>query len=495
MLNAEINFEMNYNLPINYEYGIVKNVQLVDINNDNVDEIIVDQINASSGHTTIFSQSGQILNEFNHLNNDNEKFKQSAAYHENNNSYLICSSSYKSQSVDTLYFQLKTYNLLESTLIDSSRTFLFEEGDLIKVYNINILDSGNNKILYIGIEYHNLIWDPDAIDTKRSYFLRFNFDEGISNYISTIADCGMSFDYYVWSNLVLSIGYEEIDIFNGAIEVRTRNISYNTISNNLNFQLEVISSISGYFNSDEFGTSYHDYPYNYKVITNNDILQQEYGSVIYYELKHSTTYYEPFIICYLPCFDEILWESQEARLYIGSCINPTDEFQEDYYLIDINNGQNILKIVDRTNGDIIIEQDCSIDCNKIIRSADNKIHFVDITNTEINFYSIVGEIVQSSQNVIIDSYINSISNFPNPFNPSTTIEFSIQNASEIDISIFNIKGQKVKTIANNQYEKGNHSTIWNGNDESGKPVSSGVYLYKLNVNGKTEAVKKCLLLK
>ncbi|MEA2097089.1 MAG: T9SS type A sorting domain-containing protein [Candidatus Cloacimonadota bacterium] len=100
---------------------------------------------------------------------------------------------------------------------------------------------------------------------------------------------------------------------------------------------------------------------------------------------------------------------------------------------------------------------------------------------------------------IISDEIQSIgyhlSNYPNPFNPTTTISFSIYNDSNIDLSIFNIKGQKIKTLANNDFTKGNHSVIWNGDDESGKKASSGIYLYKLNINGKTETVKKCLLLK
>ena len=107
-----------------------------------------------------------------------------------------------------------------------------------------------------------------------------------------------------------------------------------------------------------------------------------------------------------------------------------------------------------------------------------------------------------NQNVIVDTDFNTIQflgnnliNHPNPFNPSTTIEFSIQNNSEIELSIYNIKGQKIKILANNIFSKGSHSIIWNGDDENNEPVSSGIYFYKLNVNGKTEAVKKCLLLK
>lgn len=492
-LNADINFEINYSLPINYDFGIVKNIQLVDINNDGIDEISVDQLNESSGHTTIFSQSGQILSEFIHSNDNNEKFVKSFIYQENSNCFLVCSSSYKPQYPDDLYLQLKTYDLMESTLIDSSRTFLFPEGELNNVHNINIVDTGDDKILYLGIQHYNFI--SDELIIYKSYLIRYYFDEGISNYIDTIEDCGLSFQYYNWSNLILTIGYEFIDTFDGYLQIVTKNYYFNSISNEINYQFDIITEISGNFHSSETGTTYHDYPYTYRIITNNDLHQQDYGSILYYELKHSPSNYEPFIICYSPNLDEILWESQEARLNIGSCINPTDEFQENYYLIDINNGQNSLRIINRMNGDMIIEQDCPIDCNKIIRSADNRIYFFDITNTEINVYSIVGEIVQNSQNVIIDSYVNSISNFPNPFNPTTAIEFSIQNNSKVELSIYNIKGQKIKTLTNNEFTKGSHLIVWNGDDESGKSMGSGIYLYKLNVNNKAIAVKKCLLLK
>ena len=86
-------------------------------------------------------------------------------------------------------------------------------------------------------------------------------------------------------------------------------------------------------------------------------------------------------------------------------------------------------------------------------------------------------------------------NYPNPFNPTTTISFSIPDESKIDLIVYNIKGQKVKTLISDQLSNGTHSITWNGSDERNKPASSGVYFYKLNVNGKTEAVKKMLLLK
>ena len=86
-------------------------------------------------------------------------------------------------------------------------------------------------------------------------------------------------------------------------------------------------------------------------------------------------------------------------------------------------------------------------------------------------------------------------NFPNPFDPKTTISFSIKQNSEIELEIFNIKGQKIKTVINEFMQTGNHSIVWYGDDEYGKYVNSGLYFYKLSANGKTVAVKKCLLVK
>jgi len=86
-------------------------------------------------------------------------------------------------------------------------------------------------------------------------------------------------------------------------------------------------------------------------------------------------------------------------------------------------------------------------------------------------------------------------NYPNPFNPETNIVFNLPEDVKVQLDIYNIKGQKVNTLINSNLDQGNHSVIWNGEDENNQPVSSGVYLYKLNVNGKTIANKKCILLK
>ncbi|MCK4653515.1 MAG: right-handed parallel beta-helix repeat-containing protein, partial [Candidatus Cloacimonetes bacterium] len=88
-------------------------------------------------------------------------------------------------------------------------------------------------------------------------------------------------------------------------------------------------------------------------------------------------------------------------------------------------------------------------------------------------------------------------NYPNPFNPSTTISFfTAEDAEHAEITIYNVKGQKVKTFPNLQINKSSDQQIrWDGTDENNHPVSSGIYFYKLKVDDKTIATKKCLLLK
>ena len=86
-------------------------------------------------------------------------------------------------------------------------------------------------------------------------------------------------------------------------------------------------------------------------------------------------------------------------------------------------------------------------------------------------------------------------NYPNPFNPTTTISFSAHADSKVGLTIYNIKGQFVKQLVSDQLSVGEHSVIWDGKADNGKSVSSGIYFYKLIVNGKTKAVKKCIMLK
>ncbi len=100
-----------------------------------------------------------------------------------------------------------------------------------------------------------------------------------------------------------------------------------------------------------------------------------------------------------------------------------------------------------------------------------------------------------NENVETIPQVNSLSqNYPNPFNPETSIAFSTKEAGNVSIEIYNIRGQKVKTILNDYRTAGNHSVVWNGRDDNNKAVASGLYFYKMR-NGKFSSTKKMILMK
>ena len=85
-------------------------------------------------------------------------------------------------------------------------------------------------------------------------------------------------------------------------------------------------------------------------------------------------------------------------------------------------------------------------------------------------------------------------NYPNPFNPNTTINYQLPAVCKVQLSIYNIKGEKVKTLVKDKLEEGKHIAIWDGKDEQNKPVSSGIYFYKLKT-GENSMVRKMILLR
>ena len=85
-------------------------------------------------------------------------------------------------------------------------------------------------------------------------------------------------------------------------------------------------------------------------------------------------------------------------------------------------------------------------------------------------------------------------NFPNPFNPTTDITFSIDRAADVDLSIYNMLGQKVRTLTSGSKVAGTHVLRWDGRDEAGSNVSTGIYLYTLT-DGNSSITKKMALMK
>ena len=138
---------------------------------------------------------------------------------------------------------------------------------------------------------------------------------------------------------------------------------------------------------------------------------------------------------------------------------------------------------------------CSMVFAGITSTGTNEIRDLFVFDFDVNAYlkAISGTAVETAESVPDAFALNG--NYPNPFNPTTTIEFSLNKAEKTSLAIYNITGQRVRDIlVEANLTPGVHNALWNGKDNSGKTVSSGVYFAKLTA-GSNSAVKSMMMVK
>jgi hypothetical protein len=87
-----------------------------------------------------------------------------------------------------------------------------------------------------------------------------------------------------------------------------------------------------------------------------------------------------------------------------------------------------------------------------------------------------------------------LQNVPNPFNPETEIRFELPQPAQVDLKIYNMLGQVVRTVTSRTYEAGFHAVRWNGKDDAGNRVASGVYIYRMRA-GEFVAIRRLVMTK
>jgi len=113
----------------------------------------------------------------------------------------------------------------------------------------------------------------------------------------------------------------------------------------------------------------------------------------------------------------------------------------------------------------------------------------DVVIQGINGYVVANDdqVIPSLETALLGSY-------PNPFRNETNISFNLKADNKVALEIYNLKGQKVRTLVNGKTKSGTHNITWKGDDDKGNPVASGVYYFKMN-SGKYTSSKKMILLK
>jgi len=121
----------------------------------------------------------------------------------------------------------------------------------------------------------------------------------------------------------------------------------------------------------------------------------------------------------------------------------------------------------------------------------------DIVMQQVNRDGKLGVLITSvheSPSTVLPQEYSLLQNYPNPFNPETTIIFTLKKSGFVSVKIYDLQGREVITLANKELPAGNHRVAWNGHDKTGKQVASGIYFYRLSVNG-FRAVRKLAVIR
>jgi beta-glucanase (GH16 family) len=113
---------------------------------------------------------------------------------------------------------------------------------------------------------------------------------------------------------------------------------------------------------------------------------------------------------------------------------------------------------------------------------------------EIDYVRVYETSTLSTQTQTVPVYFNVFQNFPNPFNPITTLRYDLPENSYVNVTVYDILGRQVRTLVKTTQEAGFKSVIWDATNDYGKPVSAGVYLYQIQA-GEFVQTKKMVLLK
>ena len=351
-------------------------------------------------------------------------------------------------------FNYKCYDI-EEMLIRYKVLELDESGNITELAELTTFDSGGALYYKEGVGFfkvHNQI--------LYKYELNNNTLDEVATLSLPTAEWG---EIYFHSDIAYILSAFKVSVINN-------------ISSNENIE------VYDQFDLDIFGPSTLDFFENYMIISE----QADSKDCFFFDISVPLN---PILISTIENSGLIAIDQENELMFMGS---------SSFTIYDISTIET----------GIIPELDTIYNwfyCEQLIpftRNGLNYLLFLDGTACEIYQY----EYEPNGINDEIISISPYLSNHPNPFNPSTEISFQISDYSEIEsaeIVIYNIKGQKVRVFTfpngslgtSDQLSSGQHSITWDGTDQNNQVVSSGVYFYQLEVDGKAVATKKCLLLK
>ncbi len=443
-------------------------LQLFDFNGDGQKEIYTSYKNINERYFRILGidiNGETILNDIIQIDNEDENLEKVSLIEYNNTGFVV--AVLKTTEVSGGYPSYNDYDIIIRVHSLVNLQIIAEDissfNDYSGCYTKKLKTySDSESFIYVGLRISN---DDFGGGSSFDYTIRCVFSGSALIDVNHLYQIGSLL--HPQSNLGAGYYYWWDDMGGGG-----SSISFKSLDNLITFASS--SNTSGY-----------------GLVSQNDEFFEYYGCVIYIN---------GYLKCYSPDFSTLLWQTQ-MPFPIGFCSATITYENNNHYLLFYKISNETFNIINRMNGQIVYTQPTSLNPFSIKKTASDELILFENNDDEYivytndpNYYTGIEEheISQTSQNYLLNNY-------PNPFNPETTISFSIadsgDNEQKVSISVFNIRGQKVKTLVDKAMMHGRYSVIWNSKDQNGKPISSGIYFYKLDVDGKIKATKKMLLLK
>ncbi|MFC1477823.1 T9SS type A sorting domain-containing protein, partial [candidate division KSB1 bacterium] len=275
-----------------------------------------------------------------------------------------------------------------------------------------------------------------------------------------------------------------------------------------------ISDAAGMTETGRFQSSY--YPYSVHVSGNYAYLAEEWGGIEIVNISNpanptltkslSSIYAEKVFVAgnylYAACSDEgfrIYDISNPQAPVLQSLYNDFDDnwiesvfISGNYAYIPSGREVKVLNIYDKTKPAEVGSYRLNIPVN--IVAVDEYIFVADALKglVVLQFDDFVSEVVEEDK--IIPETFSLKQNYPNPFNPSTTITYDLPKPEKVLLKIYDILGREIRTIVNSEKPAGSHAVIWNGRDNYGMQVASGMYIYRI-IAGEFSAVRKMVFVK
>jgi len=189
---------------------------------------------------------------------------------------------------------------------------------------------------------------------------------------------------------------------------------------------------------------------------------------------------------------DVSWNANTQRLYVTGFTGASGSYVPRIYRTGV--------MANSAASDVVTAMTVNLPANSRLYALDAETSSAAAggDKSQIAYYGALGVVKQAvpfGDNVERVMHYELFSNYPNPFNPTTTIKYQLPQAGRVTLRIYNMLGQIVRTLVDTEVEAGVHAASWDAKNDHGEFVSSGVYIYQLKAGTQAVRTKKMLLTK